>query len=118
MYLDETYYTVASFEIVTHKNVKKKRGISQNKYCIITACDTGSAVGVKTSKVHPTKETKGEKNTDNTMFAINHIHFLLKRFLNAHSSFDREDLQDYLNLFCFIMNPPEEEQEKVAQLLN
>ena len=51
------------------------------------------------------------------MYPINHIHFLLKRFLNAHSSFDREDLQSYLNLFCFIMNPPDEELEKVDLLV-
>ena len=51
------------------------------------------------------------------MYPINHIHFLLKRFLNANSSFDREDLQSYLNLFCFIMNPPDEELDKVGLLV-
>lgn len=30
----------------------------------------------------------------------------------------REDLQDYLNLFCFIMNPPENKYEKLEKLLN
>ena len=28
----------------------------------------------------------------------------LKKFLNSHSGFDREEVQNYLNLFAFIMN--------------
>ena len=41
-----------------------------------------------------------------------------KKFLNAHSGFDREDLQGYLNLFCFIVNPPKNKYEKLEKLLN
>lgn len=35
---------------------------------------------------------------------INRNCFFLKKFLNSHSGFDREELQNYLNLFAFIMN--------------
>ncbi len=69
-------------------------------------------------EIHPTKETKGLINKDNPLYPINHIHFLLKRFLNAHLGFDREDLQNYLNFFCFKMNPPKNELEKIEILLN
>ena len=49
---------------------------------------------------------------------INHVHFLLKAFLNAHSGFNRDDLQGYLNLFSFILNPPTDHLEKVAKIFD
>lgn len=42
---------------------------------------------------------------------------LLKKFLNAHSGFNRDDLQDYINLYCFIANPPADKLKKVELLL-
>ncbi|MBQ9319084.1 MAG: hypothetical protein IJR82_05580, partial [Bacilli bacterium] len=33
---------------------------------------------------------------------INHQCDLLRQFLNVHSGFDRNYLQDYLNLYCFM----------------
>lgn len=43
---------------------------------------------------------------------------MLKKFLRAHSGFDRDDLQDYLNFFSFIAsNPDQETLEKVKILL-
>lgn len=53
-------------------------------------------------EVHTTKETKGLKDKDNPLSPINEIHAFLKRFLNSHSGFNRDDLQDYLNFFCFV----------------
>ena len=70
------------------------------------------------SEVHTTEETHGLQDEDNPLGPINHVHFLLKNFLHSHSSFDRDDLQGYLNLFCFIMNPPFRDLEKVDVLLN
>jgi hypothetical protein len=43
---------------------------------------------------------------------------MLKLFLASHSGFIREDLQDYLNLFCFIMNQPKDKHEKVEKFMN
>lgn len=42
---------------------------------------------------------------------------MLKQFLNAHSGFDKEDLQDYLNLYCFINSGHKNKLEKVEELL-
>ena len=42
----------------------------------------------------------------------------LERLLHAHSGFSRSDLQGYLNLFAFTMNPPSEHVLKVDELLN
>ena len=55
-----------------------------------------------TEEVHTTRETKGLEDKDNPLSPINEIHAFLKRFLNAHSGFNRDALQDYLNFFCFV----------------
>ena len=39
------------------------------------------------------------------------------QFLNTHSGFDRDDLQDYLNLYCFMNSKPRNKLEKVNILL-
>lgn len=56
-------------------------------------------------------------DADNPLRKVNHLCFLLKRFLNDHSGFNREELQGYLDLFSFMMNPPSEPLEKVRILL-
>lgn len=55
---------------------------------------------------------------DNPLQPINERCSMLKSFLNAHRGFDRNNLQDYLNLFCFISNPPHNKLEKIEYLLN
>ena len=71
-----------------------------------------------TSQTHLSKNLKGLKDSENPMNPINRIHDSLKKFLNAHSGFDRDSLQDYLNLFVFVRNPPHEPLEKVAEIVN
>ena len=69
-------------------------------------------------EIHTTKETRGLKDKENPMDSINKQHAMLKKFLRAHSGFDRDDLQDYLNFFSFIAsNPDQETLEKVKILL-
>lgn len=67
---------------------------------------------------HPTKETKNLEDFENPLDPVNHIHYLTKRFLYSHSGFDRSQIQDYLNLYSFILNPPFDKLEKVDILLN
>lgn len=55
---------------------------------------------------------------ENPLRPINHQCDLLRQFLNAHSGFDRDDLQDYLNLYCFMNSKPRNKLEKVDKLLN
>ncbi len=57
------------------------------------------------------------KDEDNPLSDLNHIHFLLKDFLGQHSGFDRSELQGYLDLFSYMMNPPHDNLEKVKILL-
>ena len=60
---------------------------------------------------------KGLADSENPLNPVNRIHCLLKVFLNAHSGFNREDLQNYLNLYSFVMNPPDDHLEKVENII-
>ena len=53
----------------------------------------------------------------NPLAPINRQCFMLKDFLNAHPGFNRKDLQGYLNIFCFMQNPPHDKLKKVEMLL-
>lgn len=70
-----------------------------------------------TEEKYNSNEVKKLEDKDNPLNPINRQCYLLQRFLNSHSGFDREDLQNYLNLFCFIQNEPHEPLEKVEKLL-
>jgi len=69
------------------------------------------------SVAYASKDLKGLPDKDNPMNPVNRAHDILKKFLNAHSSFLREDLQGYLNLFAFVTNPPVDLLEKVELIL-
>ena len=56
------------------------------------------------SIVYPTSETKGLSDKDNPLYPVNNLHLLLKQFIRNHGAYGREHLQDWLNLFWFIMN--------------
>lgn len=76
-----------------------------------------SELGLK-SQEYSAKGLKGMKDRDNPLAPVNSLHDSLKKFLNAHSGFNRSSLQDYLNLFAFVRNPPSEPLEKVEKLLH
>ena len=70
-----------------------------------------------TETVYTTEELKGLEDTDNPLDRINNIHALLKLFLDSHSGFLRKDIQGYLDLFAFIMNPPSSKLKKADKFL-
>ena len=55
-----------------------------------------------TEEVYTTKATHNLSDDDNPMEPINAVHRSLKRFMRQHPAYDRDDLQDWLNLFRFI----------------
>ncbi len=69
------------------------------------------------SQEYLARDIKGLKDSENPLDPINDIHDKLKKFLNAHSGFNRDRLQGYLNLFAFAKNPPFAPLEKVEKLL-
>lgn len=56
-------------------------------------------------------------DSENPLNRVNQYCRMLKRFLNAHSGFICKDLQDYLNLFSFIMNEPQDKHQKVEEFI-
>lgn len=56
------------------------------------------------STVYKADETKGLADDENPMEPINKVHRYLKGFLRAHRGYSRDDLQNWLNLFCFMWN--------------
>ena len=70
-----------------------------------------------TETVYSSDELKGLEDTETPLDRINNIHSLLKIFLDSHSGFLREDLQGYLDLFTFIMNPPSNKLKKAERFL-
>jgi transposase-like protein len=159
VWLDETFYTVRTEDIVRHADGSKLKGLSRNQICIGVATDkkntlfliegTGKPSQKKTlatfvdhiepgstlihdrdsahkklvealalnSISYASSDLKGLPDKDNPMNPVNRAHAILKRFLYAHSGFDRDNLQGYLNLFAFVTNPPHNLLEKVEIVL-
>ena len=67
---------------------------------------------------YDSKLLKGIPDEDNPLNPVNQKHNMLQKFLKAHSGFNRDELDDYLNLFVFITNPPMDKLEKIDILLN
>ena len=160
VWLDETFYTVRTPDIIRNEDDKKLSGLSRNQICIGVATDkkntvllvigTGKPSQKKTLEVfgkhiepgatlihdkeaahkklirelslksesYSSKALKGLPDNDNPMNPVNRVHHILKKFLNAHSGFNRNDLQGYLNLFAFVSNPPVDLLEKVALVVD
>lgn len=59
------------------------------------------------SEVHTTKETKGLPDRKNPMDRVNNIHYLLKRFMKEHGGYDREHIQDWMNIAFFALSSAE-----------
>ena len=70
------------------------------------------------SQSYASRDLKGLPDSENPLDPVNRIHALLKMFLNAHSGFNRDDLQGYCDLYAFVINPPTEHIEKVEKILN
>jgi len=160
VWLDETFYSVRSEDIIRKENGDKLRGVSRNQIRIGVATDkqhtvflvegTGKPSQKKTletfqkhikpgstlihdeepahkkivqelalkSITYASKDLKGLSDKDNPLNPVNRIHAILKKFLNAHSGFIRSNLQDYLNLFAFVTNPPMDLLAKVELVIN
>lgn len=71
-------------------------------------------------EVHTSKETRSLSDEDNPMEPINAVHRSLKKFMRQHPAYDREGLQDWLNLFWFIYTshgiPMDDKVKKFLQM--
>lgn len=71
-----------------------------------------------TSEVYPTEVTKDLDDSENPLYSINHIHYLAKRFMREHGGYDRDNLQDWMNLIWFILSKPDNRYEKVSKFID
>ena len=71
-----------------------------------------------TSEVYSTEDTKNKEDKDNPLDPINNIHDLAKRFMKAHGGYDRDNLQDWMNLVLFILSNPTNRYEKIEKFIN
>lgn len=55
-------------------------------------------LGLK-NEVYLSNEIKQLNDKENPLYPVNHLHMLLKKFMRAHGGYDRENLQDWMNLF-------------------
>ena len=73
-----------------------------------------------TEEVYTTKATHNLSDDDNPMEPINAVHRSLKRFVRQHPAYDRDDLQEWLNLFWFIYTnrgiPVDDKVKKFLQM--
>jgi transposase-like protein len=81
-----------------HRSLVRKLGLSQESY--------------------NSKLLSKLDDEDNPLGNVNRLCYLVKRFLDSHSGFDRDDLSGYLDVFSVMMNPPENKMEKVVSVLN
>lgn len=61
---------------------------------------------------------KGIPDKRNPLQPVNRACYFVQRFLNAHSGFDRDDIQNYLNLLYVALNEPDNKLDKVAKVLD
>lgn len=70
------------------------------------------------SIIYNSKLLKKLPDSENPLNLVNQHCRLLQQFLGAHSGFMRDDIQDYLNLYSFISNPPRDKHLKVEKFMN
>ena len=70
------------------------------------------------SKVYDADEIKKLPDNENPLDPINEIHSLAKRFMREHGGYNRDKLQDFMNLISFILNDPKDRYEKVDKFIN
>ena len=65
-----------------------------------------------------TTVTMNYNENGDTSNPINNIHALSKRFMKAHGGYDRDNLQDWMNLIWFILSKPVNRYEKIDKFIS
>ena len=71
-----------------------------------------------TSIVYDAEQIKKLPDDKNPLDPINEIHSLAKRFMRAHGGYNRDNLQDFMNLISFILNDPKDRYKKIDLFIN
>jgi len=70
-----------------------------------------------TEKVYVTPDLKRKKRLYKIEFCLSILLICLLSSLYIYGAYDREHLQDWLNLFWFIMNEPKDKYDKVLKFI-
>ena len=70
-----------------------------------------------TESVYPTRMTRNLPDKDNPLDPINDLHSLIRRYMRVHGGYNRNQLQDWMNLICFILSNPVNRYEKVQKFI-
>lgn len=70
-----------------------------------------------TSEIYSTKDTIGLDDKNNPLDPINEIHSLSKHFMRTHGGYNRDNLQDWMNLIWFILSKPKNRYEKIDKFI-
>ena len=71
-----------------------------------------------TEEVYKTAYTLNLKDEDNPLDPINRLHALSKKFMKSHGGYNRDNLQDWMNLIWFILSKPQNRYEKIRKFFN
>ena len=71
-----------------------------------------------TEEYYKTAYTLNLKDEDNPLDPINRLHALAKRFMKSHGGYNRDNLQDWMNLIWFILSKPQNRYEKIRKFFN
>ena len=58
------------------------------------------------------------KDKDNPLDPVNDIHSLAQRFMREHGGFNRDNLQDWMNLIAFLLSEPRDRYIKIDHFIN
>lgn len=70
------------------------------------------------SESYNSKKIKELPAKKNPLEKINHIHFLFKDFIRSHGGFSRDEIDGWINIFSFLINPPFNAYKKIGYLIN
>lgn len=70
------------------------------------------------SEAYNSKDLLHLEDKENPLFPINKLHDFLNKFMLIHSGFNREELQDWMNLFAFICNTKGNKYDKALAFIN
>ena len=71
-----------------------------------------------TSEEYDSDELKKLSDKDNPLDPINEIHSLAKRFMKTHGGYNRDNLQDWMNLIAFLLSELKNRYEKIDLFIN
>ena len=69
-------------------------------------------------EAYDSNKLKKLPDEENPLDPINEIHSLAKRFMRAHGGYNRENLQDWMNLIAFLLSAPRDRYVKIDLFIN